>query len=37
METYDSSISMDETVRNFGVQQTALTSFVQNMLSNPGA
>lgn len=35
METYDSPISMDETARTFGVEQTSLTSFVRHMLGSP--
>ena len=37
METYDSPIPMNETARIYGVQQTALSTFVQHMLSNYGA
>jgi uncharacterized protein YbjT (DUF2867 family) len=35
METYDSSIPMDETARIFGVEQTSLTSFARRMLGVP--
>ncbi len=37
METYDSSIPMEEIARTFGVQQTTLTAFAQRMLSRPVA
>ncbi len=37
METYDSPISMGETARIFGVQQTTLASFVGRMLGSPVA
>ncbi|MCL4560794.1 MAG: SDR family oxidoreductase [Chloroflexi bacterium] len=36
METYDSSIPMDETARAFGVEQTTLTSFIHRTVGIPG-
>jgi uncharacterized protein YbjT (DUF2867 family) len=37
METYESPIPMEQTARIYGVEQTTLTSFIRQMLSNPRA